>query len=951
MVGYEPTPQTWSFIKYGGYSPNLYNGSMQLEVPFYTYRDSDFEFSLSMGYSTNGFYPLRQTGILGLGWYLNAGGSITREIRGVPDERNFQNGFSGFRYYDNVTYSDSLLLGFGIGDGSTDSYSVGGSETESDIFHFSFPGHSGSFHFNGSREAVVYGTSGSHGTYKISWDSSVNTITITTGDGYIWLFGGAERFLERNLAGLHDFLTEMSYSDEIVYESSTIVTWQLHSVTAPNGRQVIYEYNNGELYCGSLKRGANRNNYVVTFSQGLNLVDNGGFIPTTMYKRVNATKTTYLSGITVGNTSFVFNYSEKASPEISNSNIGNNGLYRSLVHTLLKLDNIRVMYNSDTIKNCNMYYRTKDYRLILDSLYIPGEGRYSMFYNDSGTLPDIVSNATDFWGYYNGRNDNSDDFIAATGATSTGEEFISSNIKMPNGNYSVFGTLRLLIYPTGGYTEIDYEPNRARYGVFRRVSGGGAVQPIDPDGQGGTGDPSSAFFAGLYFYSTLFNNVTECGGVRVSRIIDHDALHSTLIRRYDYTSEDGASSGIMLSFPRHYAINNILVPFVQLPANTFDRGHIEYSQVKERLSDGSCTEYFYNSYLNCPDNYSGQKKKKKTFSPFIQGADSLLINNLLRLPNSNHLLRGRPYIVRSYRNDGTLVQEEHIMYARDNIGSSVDYSTFILGSGKYWWSGKLYTGDYRLLKREIINYYDNSTSSRSIERYYYNEKGQYRRIVLTDTTGTSRCKWFKYLYEVPSAPQLVLTKHLLYYPYSSVNTIVKDDTEYITSSNKYEYQAVSGMIKPLSIDVALITTPILSTNPLSAPLSYITEALFNSFDSQGNITQTTDVNGLITTYLWGYNGLYPLAIIQNVLYSSVLSKLSLPPSALPFEYGLSKAQINSLREISGSSLRLFDYTPLVGTNTIITPSGRVNNYFYDSFGRLIRIKKENHITNTMIYKF
>lgn len=33
------SPQTWSFMRYGGTTPNLYTGSVAVTIPLYTYED------------------------------------------------------------------------------------------------------------------------------------------------------------------------------------------------------------------------------------------------------------------------------------------------------------------------------------------------------------------------------------------------------------------------------------------------------------------------------------------------------------------------------------------------------------------------------------------------------------------------------------------------------------------------------------------------------------------------------------------------------------------------------------------------------------------------------------------------------------------------------------------------------------------------------------------------
>ena len=145
LMQYSPTPQTWSFIRYGNTPVNYYTGTAQADVLLYEYSDPDFQFSLSAGYASNGFLPQRQTGILGLNWFLNCGGTITRKIRGLDD---FSPGGSNTGHVNGflcgtIPYDESDLMNLSLGHYSTAAQaytdaSSHESEVDADIFHFSF---------------------------------------------------------------------------------------------------------------------------------------------------------------------------------------------------------------------------------------------------------------------------------------------------------------------------------------------------------------------------------------------------------------------------------------------------------------------------------------------------------------------------------------------------------------------------------------------------------------------------------------------------------------------------------------------------------------------------------------------------------------------------------------------------------------------------------------------
>lgn len=77
----------------------------------------------------------------------------------------------------------------------------------------------------------------------------------------------------------------------------------------------------------------------------------------------------------------------------------------------------------------------------------------------------------------------------------------------------------------------------------------------------------------------------------------------------------------------------------------------------------------------------------------------------------------------------------------------------------------------------------------------------------------------------------------------------------------------------------------------------------DSYDSYGNITRTHDSLGNSVSYIWGYNGLYPISMT-----TSTSDYLGLVTS--------------------------WTAKPLVGITSETAPNGIITNYLLDSFGRL-----------------
>ncbi len=187
---------------------------------------------------------------------------------------------------------------------------------------------------------------------------------------------------------------------------------------------------------------------------------------------------------------------------------------------------------------------------------------------------------------------------------------------------------------------------------------------------------------------------------------------------------------------------------------------------------------------------------------------------------------------------------------------------------------------------------------------------------------------------------------------------VVSETSYISESGTYkasasiwnEYRYVTGnyyslaRIRALSTDqlVTGLQLPeiIYPTGDLKVDLRYDhLLASYDYYDRHGNLLQYTTENGVSTTYLWGYNGLYPVAEIRNATYAQVKAALGITSQVDLGSGGLSAAQQKALQEKLplGTLLTTYTYQPLVGMVTATDPNGRTTSYDYDSFLRLSSI--------------
>lgn len=972
LMQYTPTPQTWSFIRYGNTPVDYYTGTVQANIPLYEYSDPDFQFSISAGYASGGFMPQRQTGILGLNWFLNCGGAVTREIRGLDDfaspnsGNQFVNGFlSG-----GASYSDADLMNFNCGDYSmaaqryTDNQNPE-TEVDADIFHFNFMGRSGTFHYDGQRNPKVYNTQGGHGTYKIDKSAADNNnlskITITTDDGYIYVFGGEKSALERSIPGnFTDFGLFKRNSTNIF--DCPVVSWFLTSVTAPNGRTISFTYDGKDDGKQDIDSRVEHPYYVTSFSSGTNRTPSVLGQDRNHYRRANIMRTSYLTGISVsGSVHIDLQYQIKNCRDLNFTAAppSNEPAYDgNIVQKLKKLDKIEVSYNQQPLRSCEFSYRITDDRLILDSVRVSGIGTYKMtYYAPPKSYPGMLTPDVDFWGYYNGKG-NSYGAINPTTITNytvSMNEKIVEPFKNPDAKYSVAGCLRRIEYPTKGFTEFEYEANRARNIVLKRDFPNAEEDPIGTPTDPIPIEPGHTwpkYLAGLCSYQLYFGS-DETGGVRIRRITDHDGLGGCQTRTFEYLYDKSKSSGIVTYFPRFafMATGNHIIenPLLQCPANTFDKSHIGYGAVREIHADGSSVNYEFTNYASHPDDYIGQQQKAiMTDQPNITDAE--FIDNILREPNSRHYQRGKLRVKTLYDAQEKKVLCERTEYADHDSG----YSVYIVASGSFLYSVKKPTGDFRVTNKTTVEYFG-TDSLWTLTGYGYNDYGQlsYTSRLLSD----ERCyaTEIKYLHETDNS--FDPARLPMQYPAEIIESYRRTPRlpyKYITAAKKCSYAEVGNMLKPSVISKVETATPItIVTSPVPPQptiLEYTPKTYYEAYDTKGNPVQLRDAAGTLYSYLWGYGGMYPVAKVMNATYEQIRSALGLTDNA-PLSGGLTPTQIDRLYAIENAYVDAYDYKVAVGLTEHTDPARKKYNYEYDSDGRLSKTRDPLGVLQTYEYHF
>jgi hypothetical protein len=269
---FSPAVESYQMTRCGNLLPSLYTGAMTFSLPLMTYSDPDFTIPVTLQYSYDGYKPGQHSGSVGYGWYLDCGGVITREVRGIPDEGDLDYGVHydchvhGWRHagqyrdsmevhseniysiqrktMDEVPVGEcvSLLEGY---DPFTDTPMYAPSQvnkhnlydTAPDIYHFRFLGHSGDFMMMPDGSVRVFNSDIPFGEVTVSfedsdifpWDVSITLTTLS--DGYTYTFNCVDVSEIPDCNGDRPFRVSRSAS-----------AYHLTRITSPNRRSVSLSY-------------------------------------------------------------------------------------------------------------------------------------------------------------------------------------------------------------------------------------------------------------------------------------------------------------------------------------------------------------------------------------------------------------------------------------------------------------------------------------------------------------------------------------------------------------------------------------------------------------------------------------------------------------------------------------------------------------------------------------
>lgn len=489
-----PTPSV-SAVNYGKFAdiePNLYNGSLNVPIPIGGVSKGTVSTSVSINYHTSGIRTAELASEVGLGWHLNAGGAITRQVKGLDD-------FSTKGWL--ITGDQVQLEPDPPSHTFMEDVENGDIDPEPDVFTFQAGGLSGKFFFNSSGGIESLPNSELRIEYfedsftdfsgSIPWPTYTYDYFLITGvDGTKYYFGS---YIDENAA-----IPAIRNEEYVETFKSAWYLFKIESYDSEHEILFSYEDHYYQFYslgdCGFI------------YAQG----------DCTMSLSKSKVRGKVLKKISSATDDISLNYSPRldlprndnftthAPKRLSNITIQKGGKLQSIV-----FDNDQYFEGNNTFpNNLNGSVDNSDKdeinrRLKLNGLTISGAGTSDISYaftyygrNESSNdsfFPNSVSLSYDHWGYYNEKNVISlkhlIPFTCVNGKCG-GNTNVNRNSIF---GASVVGSLESITLPTGGKTTFKYQPNK--YGSSNESCGGLRVFEIK------TTASNAATIKRNYFYS------------------------------------------------------------------------------------------------------------------------------------------------------------------------------------------------------------------------------------------------------------------------------------------------------------------------------------------------------------------------------------------------------------------------------------------------------------------
>lgn len=893
------SPNAAELGKYGKIPVSYFNGLPNITIPLTELKAKGYTLPIYLSYHASGNKPDQHPGWVGLGWSLHAGGCINRIVNGMKDEmtvgeygethNNLPTHNPGYYHHRNFVQQTDWTNGQVVTnalselhtcDPDPDEFQVCLDEIQASFYlteeggikivskspadfkveiHLAEDGeHNPILVYPGPQESQGVGTA-------VRYDY-FDRITLTNSDGTVYVFGGDDSAIEYSMPLIPVF-NEFGMTNEWKCLANAN-TWLLTRIERPNGEIISFTYTKDGTPI--VRQDIHHSEFchyddVPILEYSFNTKDNPLQLNnisfsliqpsylTSIHCRYSAdsllfskTRTTELEYATTS-----LEFEKRAGNYILTMNnvsyysfnqMKAEDYYMQLSEIIGPNRHIQLSYTADTSRRLTL--QQVSFRSGADN----SDHRYTFDY-DPEPLPPYHARQSDLWGFYNGINYSATHYKALEQAR-----------KQVNPAKAKAEILRAIHYPTGGWTEFDYE-----------------------------GHDYSKEITQVDISLTDINQTVAAGGLRIKEIRDYSVSGRPETRSFSYRSLTGLSSGILAGSPTLYASGEVSRTlsmagfpyssgttwtengFYELfseypirPLSTTDGNHVTYSRVKETLSDGSCSIYQYTNHdepLCCDTRPSWR----------ISYTNSHILFNTF---NSRELFRGLLLHRVDSSANGTIIRDEMNEYLIDttqfikSISIEEECNQFIRRD-----SYRKIPCAFPYLKTKTVTIYpdDGGTPHVETSEYTYDT---HRRLTETrrKVGGVTERDTFTYTGNFQSAPHAeMVSRNMIALPVES-NHFRKDtlssekvvSADLVTWKKEGDFYVPAGQWKA-DLGQGVVTDSFNAFDGTAKDSRYgsLPELSYTKYDVGGNLVLAEDRSGLPTTYFWTPDGCYPAAIFKG----------------------------------------------------------------------------------------
>ncbi|WP_131799208.1 hypothetical protein, partial [Chryseobacterium contaminans] len=934
------SPNAAALFRYSETPVSLYTGVPDINIPLYTIKEGDIEVPISISYHSGGIKVNDEASSIGLGWSLNTGGMVSHIMAGAND-------FSMYGYYNIYPKSGNGYIGSVSGcptppwNNSTSVSSFyannfrllandeqgslySGYDFQPDLFLINLPGKSYKAYLDMAKT-----TKTDYPKFAIEGQPNIN-FKIIPNQGFRPSAYGDYNFQIIDEKGLKYYFDQKEITRSTYTMPASSISQLLSKIEDTKGKNIQFFYSNFSLNGIWRLAGSRSTRINFTTTQGAPSANGAP-----QYFNNN------LGGTYYNKQRIDENYIQRI--EFTNGRVEFSWDDREDVYNSKKLVSVKIYNNYKLIKQYDFNY---DYSVANDNLNTAKVAswltapnnkifthrlrllgltesltneKYSFDYNTTYNLPNKLSFSVDFWGYYNGQNNDDtfipspDKFVKGTNPfnltsfnkDASGYWYQLPAYQIPSPTAPIFdeeptilytytadgkkylsdrraslsalaGILTGINYPTGGKTEFEYELN-----TFSNYP----IQSLLDNMNSG---PEKDYSLG--------------GGVRIKSIKTIEKPGAIpLIKNYIYEELNNngtkiTSSGNLAEFPKFYEIENRCY----ITSQTHTEGTI--------LANPNCSiQYLPSSYGQYPFKisvYEGTpaqgvstltQKGAVGYSKVIEKIDgkgkteSYFVNNvsgscLNMMPRGKNYFIGNGDIIkqRYYNEDNSLLKETEYKYKfnyQDNLntyfisGSILEpVNTFI----DYNFAQQSYPTFGGLIHSYTVSLYKSLLDSTTTREYLpagtsnyletktfttYNNK--YLPSIQKTTYPNKSITETTYNYAQEKGNQLLINKNMLEIPLETINAKTVNGITKMISKTETVYPTVlpDSQTGNLVLPKSIASYDLISNNSS-------TEINMDKYES-GNLVQYTTKSGIPVSVIWGYNNTLPIARIEGAKYNDI----------------------------------------------------------------------------------